>query len=508
MILYLFYLFASLLWNATAAAAHRRHGGLSRPRRALTYAAFGGTVAGLTWVGAGSAFSTSPLLHLLSGLLPMASVAAAIQCVLAARHGQRPAWIMAGFNAFLALVLGIRWLADLGVGAGVFGDSLSFSYAAFQSMVFLPALWLPMYVQIPWIARPSAAPQSVTRFVWWVGVSFAALTLVIVLWVLPAGWTTISSWNRVGIPPARRDVMEAPLIRSTKVLETLRSARPWRFFDRALDRLDELGVEAATLSVSGDLLRADPGGMAELERFAERNRAAGRLLVVSVQGPAEWYRGDWPDGPETERVLGSACRKFAERLQPDIEIIAGDPLLLNRMLSLPPGVRGAAEVLAAIADSVKSGSERTLVGLYGFEPWPGLTGADSLATARRQLYLWAASDSSAIDRVGFALHPGFGDPAEFAVQLAATDSMLGRLGKGKKAWVFEFAVSPVTSGESVQRQHLEWVVEWARARSRIEGVSQLSLADYAERVGLINGLGRRRPAFDAYRQSAAARDSS
>jgi hypothetical protein len=52
-------------------------------------------------------------------------------------------------------------------------------------------------------------------------------------------------------------------------------------------------------------------------------------------------------------------------------------------------------------------------------------------------------------------------------------------------------------------------------------VSQLSLGDYAERVGLVSGLGRRRRAFDAYREaapairvgeedsmSAAARDSS
>jgi hypothetical protein len=497
---YLFYLFASLLWNAMAAAAHRHHGGLPRRRRILTYVAFGGSVVGLTWVGAGSAFSSFPLLYLLSGLLPVAAAAAAIQCVWAARHGQRPAWILAGYNAFLALTLGLRWFAELGVRSGVFGDSLSFSYAVFQSMVFLPALWLPMYVQIPWIARPSSAPQSVTRFVWWVGVSFAALTLVVVLWVWPAGWTTVSSWSDLQTTRADRSAGETPLIRSTKILETLRAPRPRRFFDRELERLDELGLEAATVFVSDDLLWAGPEGMAELERFAERNRTAGRLLVVSVQGPAEWYQRAWPDSLEIKRVLGSACRKFAERLQPDIEIIAGDPLMLTRLLSGPWGVRGAARVLTAVADSVRLGSPRTRVGLYGFEPWPGLTGADSLAAARRLLYLWAASDSSAIDRVGFALHPGFGDPREFDLQLAATDSMLGRLGDGKKAWVFEFAVSPVTSGEVVQRRHLERVIEWARARSAIEGVSQLSLGDYAERVGLVNGLGRRRAAFDAYRQ--------
>jgi hypothetical protein len=454
---------------------------------------------GLTWVGAGSAFSTFPLLYLLSALLPLAAVAATIQCVMAARHGQRPAWIMAGYNAVLGVILGIRWFAELGVGLGIIGDSLSFSYAVFQSMVFLPALWLPMYVQIPWIARPSAAPQSVTRFVWWVGVSFAALTLVVVLWVWPAGWSTLSSWGELETPSTVGSSREAPLIRSTKILETLRSPRPRRFFDRELERLDELGLEAATVFVSEDLLWADPEGMAELERFAGRNRASGRLLVVNVQGPAEWYQGAWPDSLETRRVLGAACRKIAERLDPDIEIIAGDPLLLTRMLSGPRGVRGAVEVLMAVADSVRQGSPRTRIGLYGFEPWPGSTGADSLAARRQQLYLWAASDSSAIDRVGFALHPGFGDPGEFALQLAAADSMLGRLGAGKRAWVFEFAVSPVSSGELGQRRHLERVVAWARGRSDIEGVSQLSLGDYAERVGLINGLGRRRPAFDAYR---------
>jgi hypothetical protein len=119
------------------------------------------------------------------------------------------------------------------------------------------------------------------------------------------------------------------------------------------------------------------------------------------------------------------------------------------------------------------------------------------------------------------LHPGFGDAEEFGRQLAVADSLLAHLGARKKAWVFEFAVSPISSGETAQRNHLEWVVAWARSRAEIEGVSQLSLGDYAERVGLVSGLGRRRRAFDAYREaapairvgeedsmSAAARDSS
>jgi hypothetical protein len=427
---------------------------------------------------------------------------ACAQCVWAAKHGQRPAWLLAVFNGFLAVILGLRWLAGLGLDTGVFGDSLSFSYAVFQSMAFLPALWLPMYVQVPWIARPSAAPQSVTRFVWWVGVSFAALTLVVVLWVWPAGWTTIAAWDAHRVTAPRRDTGTPQLIRSTKILETLREARPRRFFDRELERLDELGVESATVFVSVDLLGAGSEALAELERFAERNRDAGRELVLSVQGPAEWYRGGWPEPGEVKSVLGRGCRMLAERMQPDVQVVIGDPIALSALVSGPDGEQSARNVVEALADSIRRVAPAARIGLYGFEPWPGTEGADSLAQARRRFFFWAASDTSAIDHVGFALHPGFGAPKEFRIQLAAADSMLARLGATRKAWVFEFAVSPVTSGERTQRRHLEWVVAWAGSRPQIEGVSQLSLGDFAERVGLVSGLGRRRVAFEAYRQSA------
>src|SRR5262249_703813 len=109
------------------------------------------------------------------------------------------------------------------------------------------------------------------------------------------------------------------------------------------------------------------------------------------------------------------------------------------------------------------------------------------------------------DRIGFALDPGFGDTSAFSRRLARADTLLMALGPTKRAWVFEFALSPVAFGERAQANHLRWVVAWAAADPRFEGVSQLGLGDYSEAVGLVTALGRRREAFEAYR--AAPRES-
>src|SRR5439155_13353967 len=134
-------------------------------------------------------------------------------------------------------------------------------------------------------------------------------------------------------------------------------------------------------------------------------------------------------------------------------------------------------VLAALAESVRAGHAATRVAVYGLDG-PGPV-PDTLASAREALFRLAASDPSPVDRIGFALDPGFGGTAPFAERLAHAESLLASLGPSKRAWVFEFAMSPAVFGERAQANHLRWVVSWAAADPRLEGVSQLGLGDYA-----------------------------
>ena len=502
MTVFLFYVFVSLLWNAMAAADHRRHGGIGRVRQVAAFATFGLALAGLPWFTADGAYSANSWMFLLSACLPLSFVAAAVSSYLAARTGQRAGWILLPYHALVAIALGTRWAMQAGIDVGSLGESLSLSYAAFQTVVFVPAIWLPTYVHLPWLMRPSAAPQSITRFVSWLGVAFGLLTTVAVLWIWVPSYGTVSSWREWSPPRAELPHAELPraVVRSTKVLESIRETPDDRWLDQEFRRLDDLGVESATLVVSAELLRRGWEALGPIDRFVERNRAAGRELILFVQGDPSWYQTGWPQPDGMTHSLGRACRVGAARYQPNTLLVASDVIAVSSMVRTPGGVETAKGVVRALADSVRAGNDRTLVGMYGFEPWPTQAGADSHAVARRELFQWAASDSSPVQRVGFVLHAGFGGTDHFAALLAYADTALGRVGPTKKAWVYEFAVCPTVSGEQAQAHHLEWVVRWAAGHPAIEGVSQLSLGDYAERVGLVSALGRKRLAYDVYQE--------
>jgi hypothetical protein len=489
--LYTFYLLAVLLWNATAAAAYRKEASLSRARRVAGLAGFALAVLGLTWLTATSAFGASPLVYALSAALPLSAFACAWSCVQTAKDGRPWAWIAAAYNALLGVALATRWAAYLGAPVGLPGESLSLSLVNLQYFAFAPALWFPAFVPLPVLPRPAPGETGMLRAAWGTWLVFAALTVALVLWGWPESGHVLAGW-RAHVAPA---LTSRPLLRSSRILEALAADRPRRDFDRDLGHVRELGLDGATIVVSSDAL-AQPGHLwTSLGDFTKSLKGDGRKLVLWLQPPSAWYRTGLPSRAFAVEVLGGAERDLAMRFHPDVQIVAGDPILIAALTEGPDSSRWA---LAALADSVRSGWPATLVGAYGLDdPLPG---QDSTASSRWDLFRWAAADSSPVDRVGFALHPGFGDTTLFARRLDRATELLGFLGPHKKAWVFEFGVCPVTFGERAQRNHLAWVLSWASADPRIEGVSQTALGDYAEVVGLVSALGREREAFEAYRQ--------
>jgi hypothetical protein len=285
-----------------------------------------------------------------------------------------------------------------------------------------------------------------------------------------------------------------------KVLETIRRARGDRFFERESERLDALRFDAATLVISADAVLADPGTLAPVDRFVERNRASGRRLVLWAQGPSAWYRETWPDPAAIGRTLGGIQRAASARWRPDWVVISGDPLLANALLGARGDTVAASGALTALADSVRAGSAHTRSIVAGLEPFPSATGeagADSLADERETLFRWAGSDRSRIECVGISLSPGYADAPSFQRRLHATAGLLSGVGKSKAVWIVECASSPVTSGEQAQSALFTWIERWASEQPNVEGVSFSSLGDYEETVGMYSALGRARPATRA-----------
>ncbi|HKA25542.1 MAG TPA: hypothetical protein VKF80_11230 [Candidatus Eisenbacteria bacterium] len=487
--LYTFYLLAVLLWNATAAAAWRKEPALARRRRIVALTGFALLILGLTWMTATSAFGAATAVYALSAALPLSAAACAWSAVGVAREGRPWSWIAVAMNGLLAVALATRWVAYLGVPVGVPGESLSLSLVNLQYFAFTPALWFPSFVPLPVLPRPAREERGVARAAWSAWLVLGAIAVVLVLWGWRESARVITGWraHRAPAPAARAE----PLLRSTRVLETLAREPPAREFDRDLGYVRELGLDAATVVVSSDAIAAPGDLWARLDGFAQSLRGDGRKLVLWLQPPSVWYRSGLPSRSLAVQVLATAQRDLAVRFHPDVQVVVGDPIFASQLVGTATTRDSSRWAITALAESVRAGSSSTLVAAYGL---------DDADTSGYDLFRWAAADSSPVDRVGFALHPGFGDTTLFAERLDRATQLLSFLGPHKKAWVFEFGVCPVTFGELAQRNHLEWVLAWASADARIEGVSQTALGDYAEVVGLVSSLGRRREAFASYRQ--------
>src|SRR5262245_47116283 len=348
--LYLFYLLAALLWNATAAAAYRKETAFPPARRIVAMAAFGLAVLGLTWMSATSAFGTSPAIYALSLALPLAAALCALSSAWAARDGRPWAWIAALYNGLLAIALVSRWAAYLGAPVGLPGESLSLSLVNLQYFAFAPALWFPAFVPLPILPRPAHGEKGVMRVMWGAWLAFAALTLVLILWGWPGSARVLAGWRAHRSPP----VTSRPLLRSSRILETLASDRPRRDFDRDLGTVRELGLDAATVVVSTDAMAAPGALWASLDTFTKSLRGDGRKLMLWLQPPSIWYRNGVPSRAFAVQVLGAAERDLAIRFHPDVQVVIGDPLFVGALVGTPGAADSSRWAIAALADSVRA----------------------------------------------------------------------------------------------------------------------------------------------------------
>ncbi len=511
MTVHLFYVAGTLLWNALAAAAWRREGGPGgRWGRVLTLGALAATVLGLPWMAHGMPSGAAPALFSLSALLPVGFSLAAAQAVRAARRGQPEAWILALFHGLMALLLATRWAWEIGwTGEGPLA-AISVSYAGVQSAAFAPALWFPQFVHLPWLARPERPLGGAAGFVWWIGVSFAALAAVFTVAGSLGADRMLRSWRA---PRTLEGNAPRPMVGAAPDLVLATRLPPIGAADRGdAERLESdlaaLGADAVTLVLSADAVLRQDEAARRLEERAGVDRRGGRAIVLVLLGPEDWYARGVPADTSLARLdLAHASAQAVRRWRPEWLFPVADAALLSRLCArgTDDSTRAAAAIrhLATIADSVRAASAATRVGLGGFEPWDGAPGADPLAGARARVFRWAADGDSPIDRVGLVLHAGTDAAAAFETRLDRAGASLDLLAPGKRAWVLECAGSPGIAGESHQARHLDRVLAWARSRPEVEGVSQTALEDGPERIGLVNSLGRRRQAFATYRRAIA-----
>lgn len=116
------------------------------------------------------------------------------------------------------------------------------------------------------------------------------------------------------------------------------------------------------------------------------------------------------------------------------------------------------------------------------------------------MYERVCQSGSPVDVVGFSFYAMFQTREEMEDVLSKVRRWIEQHGRGREHWVFEFGQSPLTmGGERAQSHYIQHVTGWAMSQPDMQGVCVFALGDYAEKMGLLNSLGRKRPAYHDYR---------
>ena len=117
------------------------------------------------------------------------------------------------------------------------------------------------------------------------------------------------------------------------------------------------------------------------------------------------------------------------------------------------------------------------------------------------LYQRLCQPDSPVDVLGFSFYALFQTAEEMGEVLSNVQGWIEQYGGGREHWVFEFGQSPLTmGGERGQSCFIQRVTAWAKSQSEMRGVCVFALGDRGEKMGLLNSLGRKRPAYHDYRK--------
>ncbi len=142
-----------------------------------------------------------------------------------------------------------------------------------------------------------------------------------------------------------------------------------------------------------------------------------------------------------------------------------------------------------------------------YEAAPGVRCAVYLGSTPNDeaLYRRICRPGSLVDVVGFSFYAVYQTREEMNAVFSKVEGWIREAGQGREHWVFEFGQSPLTmGGELAQSHYIESVTAWAMRRPEMRGVCVFSLGDYAEKLGLVNSLGRKRRAFYDYQRVLSA----
>jgi len=430
----------------------------------------------------------SRAIFLVSWLWPFTALLFVLQSVYAlARRLVTP---MLGFpllvyNMIIATVAVTKFIITRGHSPAEFALALNAAQASMLGTFFgAPALWNPIYLQVPIFAPSLPARWGFTRLARAALAGAAIAMTALVLVELPGAYAGIKSYA-VHEKDQLQEHPEGDFKIGLKIFPDLRSGPPPLAITNDLDLADTLDVDAISIVVDPEAARGV--ALDSLARSIEEARADSTIIIVALGYPKKGAEEIKQSREAYTTARLKDVDRIARRLKPDYFIPAVDPL--------EEGTRILGDQTPQYWIDYFSRAAR--VAHYIYPRIKVAVPMSSYGTRDSTLYAWAARRGSPIDVVGFSLLAGFDGARSLDTHLRVAQRWMRMYPDPKEHWVFAAGGYPLVHGEENQRRAIWGVLAWATAETPIRGLVVYEAGDYNSVRGLRAPGGRLRPATAA-----------
>lgn len=481
---YLVFSVAVILWDILVAG---RIAQLQRtPRGFQAVTAFAGLLLAPAILVAisGASILYGRAIQTVSWLWPLTTILFTLQALYAV--GRRLVTPLVGFpllayDAIIMIVAVAKYSISRGTQPPEFALALTAAQATMLRLFFSsPALWSPVYLQIPLFSPSLPARFRFTKLVRAVlavsAISMAALVLV----ELPGGLAAVRSYG-AHTKDQLQEHPEGDFRIGLKIFPDLRNGPPPLALSNDLSLADTLGVDAISIVIDPEAAKGIP--LDSIAHSVDQARTDSTLLIVSLGYPKDAEAQFKRSSTAYTDARIQDVNRIARRLRPDYLIPAVDPYSEGSRIigSQPPTywidyLTRAANLAHYVNPHIKVGISASAYG-----------DRDSV------LYSWAAGPQSKIDVVGFALLAGFdGVTSTDSYKRIAQRWMKQNEAHPKEHWVFAAGGYPMVHGEPNQEFAILDVLSWATAQPAIKGLVVYEAGDYDASRGMRAPGGRLR----------------
>ena len=389
------------------------------------------------------------------------------------------------YNAIIAAIAITKFMITRGESPSEFALTLNAAQASMLGIFFgAPALWNPIYLQVPLFAPSLPARWTFTRFAR-VGIAAAAIAMTALTVVeIPGAIASIRSYTSHSNDQLQEHP-EGDFRIGLKVFPDLRSGPPPLAIKNDLTLADSLDFNAIAVVVDPEGARGV--ALDSLARSIEQSRADSTLLFVSLGYPKKGADeiAQSRDAYTTARLKD--IDRIARRLKPDYLIPAVDPTEEGARILGNQTTEYWIDYFTKAARVAHYIYPRIKVGLP----------ISSYGTRDSVLYAWAARPGAPVDVIGFSLFAGFGGVRTLDTDMRVAQRWMRMLPKPKEHWVFATGGYPLVHGEQNQYRTIWGVLSWATAQAPIKGLIVYEGGDYNTLRGLRAPGGRLRSSVAA-----------